>query len=136
MAPAEGFGHRHQHPRVTSLSVDFQHLILPLSLQGLPGSRLGVPAEGDGQQPADPTHLTLPQRADRPLALAGQLLLPGPAGCHVPVRMAHTDPAVPHWEMTRSIPAVCWDPSSALRCVKHDTDSLLRVSSPSVLKEQ
>lgn len=115
--------------------MDFQHLILPPSPQGLPGSRVGVPTEGNGQQPADPAHLALPQRADRPLALAGQLLLPGPAGCHVPVRMAHMDPTVPHWEMTGSIPAVCWDSSGALCCAKHDTDSPLHVSSPSVPKE-
>lgn len=63
-------------------------LTLPPSWQGLPGSGAGVAAEGDGQQPADPAHLALPQRADRPLALAGQLLLPGPAGGHLPVRTA------------------------------------------------
>lgn len=63
-------------------------LTLPPSWQGLPGSGTGVAAEGDGQQPADPAHLALPQRADRPLALAGQLLLPGPAGGHLPVRTA------------------------------------------------
>lgn len=63
--------------------------------QGLSGSRAGVPAAGDGQQPAHPPHLTLPQRADGPLTLAGQLPLPGPAGCHVPVRMATSIPPHP-----------------------------------------
>lgn len=53
--------------------------------QWLSGGRSGGAAEGFGEQPADPEDLPLPQPADRPLPLAGQLLLPSSAGCNLQV---------------------------------------------------
>lgn len=53
--------------------------------QGLPGSGAGVSAEGGRREPADPAHFPLSQHPYRPLSLAGQLLLPCPASCHLQV---------------------------------------------------
>lgn len=53
--------------------------------QWLSGGRPGGAAEGLGQQPADSQDLPLPEPADRPLPLVGQLLLPSSAGCNLQV---------------------------------------------------
>lgn len=49
------------------------------------GGRSGGLAESDGRKPAHSEGVSLSKPADRSLSVAGQLLLPRPTGCNVPV---------------------------------------------------
>ena len=72
--------------------------LVDLPSKWLSGGGSGGAAKGHRKQPAHPEDLPLPQPADGSLPVAGQLLLPSSAGCHLQVHLNSS--ALSHFNKT------------------------------------